>query len=105
MAAVLCSRGIRSGAVRAVRPWLGGRAALAGVEVGDEAVFTQDHVEMREVCVCVCVRACGCGCVWGGGVCVCVCGCVCVNFNYIYLYTHVRLLMGRSCPGRLGGLL
>jgi citronellyl-CoA dehydrogenase len=25
-----------------------GRAALAGVEVGDEAVFTQDHVEMRE---------------------------------------------------------
>ena len=54
------SRAIRAtgaGSVRAglgerlawTRPLSTGRAALAGVAVGDEAVFTQDHVEMREV--------------------------------------------------------
>ena len=47
--------------VRSLRPWLGrvgrgrqlstGRMAWAGVAPGDEAVFTPDHVEMREVAI------------------------------------------------------
>ena len=63
MAALWCRKMLLSSS-RGARAALGGglrqlsvsSARRVDVDPSEEAVFSQDHVEMREVCVCGCVR-------------------------------------------------